>query len=60
MIPCIKCFEVSIPNDMLGYVYTTDAETAVAEAEQVFGDPQQWNAGQYTVRQLTLEIDDGI
>jgi hypothetical protein len=54
-----KCFEVSIPNDMLGYVYTIDAETAVAEAERIWGEPQQWNAKEYTVKQLTPEIKNG-
>jgi hypothetical protein len=55
----IKCFEVSIPGDMLGYVYTMDAETAVAEAERIWGDTSIWNADKYIVKQLTPEIDNG-
>jgi hypothetical protein len=54
-----KCFEVSIPNNMLGYVYTTDLKTAVEEAERIWGNPQQWNADKYTVKQLTPETSNG-
>jgi hypothetical protein len=58
-LPCIKCFEVSIPNNMLGYVYTVDSETAVKEAERIWGDPQQWSTDKFTVKQLTPETSNG-
>jgi hypothetical protein len=60
VIECNKCFEVSVPGNMLGYVYTLDAEAAIVLACTAFGQPQTWGVDEFTVKQMTPgTITDG-
>lgn len=53
-----KCFEVWADNVFLGYEYGETHSVVLDISRQKYSDPVKWNIIEYTVKQLTKEIDN--